>query len=43
MCKSNYFQNKSCSIISRRAVMCEVNLVKVQRVTVKLLALFHNK
>ncbi len=43
MCKSNYFQNKSCSITSRRAVMCEVNLVKVQCVTVKLLALFHNK
>ncbi len=43
MCKSNYFQNKSCSITSRRAVMCEVNLVKVKCVTVKLLILFHNK
>ncbi len=42
MCKSNYFQNKCCSITSRRAVMCEVILVKVQCVTVKLLALFHN-
>ncbi len=43
MCKSNYFQNKGCSITSRRAVMCEVNLVKVQCVTVNLLAFFHNK
>ncbi len=43
MFKSNYFQNKSCSITSRRTVMCEVNLVKVQCVTVKLLTLFHNK
>ncbi len=43
MCKSNYFPNKSCSITSRRAVMCEVNLVKVKCVTVKLLILFHNK
>ncbi len=42
MCKSNYFQNKSCSLTSRRAVMCEVILVKVQCVTVKLLTLFHN-
>ncbi len=43
MCKSNYFQNKSCSITSIRSVMCEVNLVKVQCVTVKLLTIFHNK
>ncbi len=43
MYKSNYFQNKCCSITSRRAVMCEVNLEKVQYVTVKLLTLFHNK
>ncbi len=42
MCKSNYFQNK-CSITSIRSVMCEVILVKVQFVTVKLLILFHNK
>ncbi len=43
MCKSNYFQNKCCSITSRRAVMCEVILVNVQCVSVKLLDLFHNK
>ncbi len=43
MCKSNYLKNKFCSITSRRAVMCEVNLVRLQCVTVKLLALFHNK
>ncbi len=43
MCKSNYFQNKCYSITSIRSVMCEVNLLKVQCVTVKLLALFHNK
>ncbi len=34
------FQNECCSIISRRAVMCELNLVKVQCVTVKLLTIF---
>ncbi len=43
MCKSIYFQNECCSMTSIRAVMCEVNLVKVQCVTVKLLLLFHNK
>ncbi len=42
MCKSNYFQNKSCSITSRRAVMCEVNLVRLQCVTVKLLPIMSN-
>ncbi len=30
MCQSNYFQNECCSISSRRAMMCELNLVKVQ-------------
>ncbi len=30
MRKSNYFQNKCCSITSRRAVMCELNLVTLQ-------------
>ncbi len=43
MCKSNYFLNECCSMTSIRAVMCEVNLVKVQCVTVKLLIWFHNK
>ncbi len=43
MCQSNYFQNKCCSITNRGALMCEVILVKVQFVTVKLLILFHNK
>ncbi len=43
MCQSNYVQNECCSITSRRAVMCELNLVKVQCVTVKLLTIFHNK
>ncbi len=38
-----YFQNECCSITSRRAVMCALNLVKVQCVTVKLLTIFHNK
>ncbi len=42
MCQSNYFQNECCSITSRKAVMCELNLVKVQCVTVKL-TIFHNK
>ncbi len=37
---SNDFQNKCCSITSRRAVMCEVILVNVQCVTVKLLTIF---
>ncbi len=43
MCKSKYFQNECCSMTSIRSVMCEVNLVKVQCVTVKLLTLIHNK
>ncbi len=43
MCKSNYFLNECFSMASIRAVMCEVNLVKVQCVTVKLLILFHDK
>ncbi len=43
LCQSNYFQNECCSMTSRRAVMCEVILVKVQCVTVKLLILFYNK
>ncbi len=43
MCKSNYFQNECFSITSIRSVMCEVILVNVQCVTVKLLILFHNK
>ncbi len=43
MCQSNYFHNECCSITSRKAVMCELNLVTVQCVTVKLLTIFHNK
>ncbi len=43
MCQSNCFQNESCSITSRRTVMCKLNLVKVQCVTVELLTHFHNK
>ncbi len=39
MCQSNYFQNECCSITSRRAVMCALNLVKVQCVSVKLLSM----
>ncbi len=39
MCKSNYFQNKCCSITSRRAVMCELNLVTLKCVTVKVLSI----
>ncbi len=42
MCQSNYFQNECCSITSRRAVMCELKLVKVQCVAVKLLTIVHN-
>ncbi len=42
MCPSNYFQNECCSITSRTATMCELNLVKVQCVTVKL-TIFHDK
>ncbi len=40
MCQSNYFQNECCSITTGRAVMCDLNLVKVQCVTVKLLIIF---
>ncbi len=40
MCQSNYFQNECCSITTGEAVMCELNLVKVQCVTVKLLTIF---
>ncbi len=29
MCQSNYLQNECCSITRSRAVMCELNLVKV--------------
>ncbi len=43
MCQSNYFPNECCSITSRNAVMCELNLVKVQCVTVKLLTIVNNK
>ncbi len=43
MCQNNYFHNECCSITTRNAVMCELNLVKVQCVTVKLLTIFHNK
>jgi len=39
MCQSNYFQYECCSITCGRAVMCELNLVKVQCVTVKLLSI----
>ncbi len=42
MCKSNYFQNECCSMTSIRSVICEVNLVKVQCVTVKLLPIMSN-
>ncbi len=42
ICQINYFQNECCSISSRRSVMCEVNLVKVQCVTVKLLPIMSN-
>ncbi len=40
ICQSNYFQNECCSITSRRAVMCALNMVKIQCVTVKLLRNF---
>ncbi len=43
MCQINYFQHECCSITSMRAVMCELNFMKVQCVTVKLLTIFHNK
>ncbi len=42
MCQSNYVQNECCSITIRRAVMCALNMVKVQCVTVKLLIIMSN-
>ncbi len=39
MCQSNYFQNECCSITSRRAVMCKLNLVTLQCVSVNLLSM----
>ncbi len=39
MCQSN----ECYSITSRRAVMCDLHLVNVQCVTVKLLTIFHHK
>ena len=42
MCQSNYIQNESCSITSRKAVICELNLVEVQCVTLKLLTIMFN-
>ncbi len=39
MCQSNCFQNECCSITSRRAVMCKLNLVTLQCVSVKLLSM----
>ncbi len=41
--KAIFFQNECFSMTSIRSVMCEVTLVKVQCVTVKLLTFFHNK
>ncbi len=43
MCQINYLQNECCSITRSRAVMCELNFVKVQYVTEKLLKNAHNK
>ncbi len=40
MCPSDYFLNECCSITIRTAMMCELNLVKVQCVRVKLLTIF---
>ncbi len=42
MCQSNYFQNECCSITNRKAVVWELNLVKVQCVTVKLFTICIN-
>ncbi len=40
--KRHFSKNKCCSKIRCRAVMCEIYLVKVQCVTVKLLTIFNN-
>ncbi len=37
MCQRNYFQNECCSITTRTAVMCELNLVKVECVNSKII------
>ncbi len=42
-CVIGIIQNECCSITTRKAVMSELNLVKVQCVSVKLLTIFHNK